>query len=94
VPGGGALGVGTPLAGDAVLVVTGHRRDPMPLGIGATLGLLYCIGALYAGYTDRDSWLRVLQGEGVLLALLPAAITALWAGITAGRRKERRWRIS
>lgn len=82
----GALGLGVPAAAYALLVVMGRPRDTMVLGFGVSMGLLYWAAVLYAGFTREVDWLRALGGEGVLLALLPAALTSFWAGVNAARR--------
>jgi hypothetical protein len=82
----GALGWGIPAAMWALLVVLGRPRHLVVLGAGITLGLLYAGTALYAGWSHRPSWVSMLGGDGALIELLVAVVSAVWAGIEAARR--------
>jgi hypothetical protein len=82
----GALGLGFPAVAWALLVVLGRSREITVLGAGVTLGLLYSVAALYAGWMHKVEWMTFLAGDGALIELILATVASVWAGFSARRR--------
>lgn len=82
-----ALGWGIPAAVWATLVVLGRRRDVMVLGTGVVIGLAYAAMAFYAGGAHKATWMPHLVGEGAMLGLFSAVVSAVVAGVKAARTR-------